>query len=137
MRCSSWALGQTKRIGYGWLSTRDSQLDLLADLITNRPAWHSPTIIPLCSRVAPTPRCKPQSHQNEHDESRSRYQEREPVSTLDGSIPLRATSLITNPSLYLDRAALHLNLRPYRSLRLTYRNYTARCSKSGIYAELV
>ena len=42
-----------------------------------------------------------------------------------------------NPSLYLDRAALHLNLHPYRSFWLTYRNHTTRRPKSGVYAEVV
>jgi hypothetical protein len=41
------------------------------------------------------------------------------------------------PSLYLDRAALHSNLDPPRSLWATYRNYTARHPKSGVYAEIV
>ena len=40
-------------------------------------------------------------------------------------------------SLYLERAALHLNLHPYRSFWLTYRNHTARRPKSGVYAEVV
>ena len=35
---------------------------------------------------------------------------------------------------YLDRAALQ---HPYRSFWLTYRNYTARRSKLGVYAEVV
>jgi hypothetical protein len=42
-----------------------------------------------------------------------------------------------NISLYLDRAALHLNLHPYRSFWLTSRNYTARNSNPGVYAEVV
>src|SRR5882757_4443488 len=42
-----------------------------------------------------------------------------------------------NPSLYLERAPLHLNLHPYRSFWLTYRNHTARRSKSGVHAEVV
>src|SRR5258706_1771265 len=49
----------------------------------------------------------------------------------------RAFSLIKNPSLYLDRAALHLNFHPYLSFRLTYRNHTARRSKSAVYAKVV
>ena len=67
----------------------------------------------------------------------SMSQAREPVSTLDDKITPRTFSLITNPSLFLDRAALHLNLRPYHSFRLTYRNCTTRRSKSGVYAEVV
>jgi len=67
----------------------------------------------------------------------SGFQERELVSTFDGYIVQRAFSLTTNPSLYLDRAALHLNLCPYRSFPPTYRNYAARHSKSGVYAEVV
>ena len=39
--------------------------------------------------------------------------------------------------MYLERAALHLNLHPYRSFWLTYRNHTARRPKSGVYAEVV
>ncbi len=42
-----------------------------------------------------------------------------------------------NPSLYLERAALHPNLHPSRSFWLTYRNRTARRPKSGVYAEVV
>lgn len=42
-----------------------------------------------------------------------------------------------NPSLYLDRAVLYLNSRSYRSIRLTYRDYTARRPEPGVYAELV
>ena len=64
-------------------------------------------------------------------------QEREPVSTLDGYIAPRTSSLIRNPNLYLERATLHLNLHPSRSYWLTYRNHTARRSKSGVYAEVV
>ena len=52
-------------------------------------------------------------------------------------IASRTLSLIKNPSLYLERAALHLNLHPYRSFWLTYRNHTARRPKSGVYAEVV
>ena len=80
-------------------------------------------------------RSHPPNVANEHDYSRS--QETEPVSILDSQIALRASSLITNPSLYLDRAAIHLNLHPYYSFRLTYRNHTSGRSKSGVYAQLV
>jgi len=45
--------------------------------------------------------------------------------------------LMKNTSLYLDRAALHLNSHPHRSFWLTRRNHTARRSKSGVYAEVV
>ena len=50
-----------------------------------------------------------------------------------------AASLLAdqNPSLYLDRAPLYLNLHPYLSFRLPYRNNTAGRSKSAIYAEVV
>ena len=85
-------------------------------------------------QVAPT-HVATSGRSNEHGDSRSR--ETEPVSTLDGYIASRAFSLIKNPSLYLDRAALHLNLHPYLSFRLTYRNHIARRSKSGVYAKVV
>ena len=49
----------------------------------------------------------------------------------------RTFPLMYNPSLYLDRAALHLNLHPHRSFWLPYRNHTARRSKSTVYAEVV
>src|SRR5258706_6273738 len=49
----------------------------------------------------------------------------------------RAFLLIKNPSLHLERAALHLSLHPHRSFRLTYRNHTSRRSKSRVYAEVV
>ena len=49
----------------------------------------------------------------------------------------RTFSLIKNPSLYLERAVLHLNLHPYCSFSLTYRNHIARCPKSDLYAEVV
>jgi len=34
-------------------------------------------------------------------------------------------------------AAIHLNLRPYRSFRPTCRKYTAKRSKSGVFVEVV
>jgi hypothetical protein len=42
-----------------------------------------------------------------------------------------------NPSLYLERAAFHLNLHLYCSIWPTYRNHTARRSKPRVYAEVV
>ena len=39
--------------------------------------------------------------------------------------------------MYLERAALHLNLHLYCSFRLTYRNNTTRRPKPGVYAEVV
>ena len=83
------------------------------------------------NHFAPTPRCN-LKWSNKYGDSRS--QEREPVSTLASWIASRTFSLIKNPSLYLDRAALHLNLHPYHSYFLTHRNHTARRSKSGVYA---
>ena len=72
---------------------------------------------------------------NKYGDSRS--QEREPVSSLDCWIVLCASLLIKIPSLFLERAVLHLSLHPYRSFQLTYRNHIARRSKSGLYAEVV
>ena len=72
---------------------------------------------------------------NKHGDSRS--QEAEPVSTLDGWIASRTFPLMKDPSLYLDGAALHLNLHPYHSYWITNRNHTARRSKSGVYAKVV
>ena len=48
---------------------------------------------------------------NNHGSSTS--QDREPVSTLEG-YSCHSGPLITIPSLYLDGAALHFNLDPYR-----------------------
>ena len=71
---------------------------------------------------------------NEHGDSRS--QETELVSTLDRCITLHAFLLNKDSSLYLDSAALHLNLHPYLSFWLTYRYHTARRPKSRVYAKL-
>src|SRR5258706_9178289 len=49
----------------------------------------------------------------------------------------RTFPLIKSPSLYLEHAALHLNTPPFRPFWLTYRNHSARCPKSGVYAEVV
>src|SRR5258706_5131483 len=99
--------------------------------------WHSSTICRSTSdsrqgRTHPT--SQPQSDRKYGD---SRSQEREPVSTLDGWMAPRTFPLMKNPSLYLERAALHLNLHPYRSFWLTCRNHTARRPKSAVYAEVI
>ena len=64
----------------------------------------------------------------------SKAQDEEPVSMFGGLCGIVAD---VPPSLYLDGAALHLNLGPCRSFRATYRSYTQRRPKTGLYAEVV
>src|SRR5258706_5564946 len=71
---------------------------------------------------------------NKHGDSRS--QETKPVSTFDRKVAPCAFLLIKNRRLYLERVVLHLSSHPHRSFRLTYRNHTARRSKSAVYTEV-
>jgi len=97
-------------------------LSFMLNLTAANPGWPRPHV----------------ASSSEHGHSRSsRSAERESVSTLDGYTAPRAFSLTMNPSLYLERAALHFNLRPYHSFWPPYRDHASRHSKSGVYAEVV